>query len=259
MIFNGETCTHIQAPALCAFLSKLHLNRGTLRSIIFGPPEYSGLQLLDLCTTEGISQLNLLIGHLRAKDEISQLILIDPSIIQLITGATTCFFHLEFQKYAKWIGIGRLISELDLKFHIRQAYVLVPTQEKDFSLTAIFLQLKVPLRHMKILNSYRLYLQGITLADVVTVDGRKLMESAPEGAREADRQGSLSWPAQQRPDNSSWNLWRNILLSLTSHRKLQQPLGPWIAPSYQQWRWFKNPKSIATAPCNKSVNYSGLL
>jgi len=91
MTFTQDECNFIQSPALCATLSKLHLNQNTARSIIFGPSLYGGLSIPALYPLQGIGQLQLLVHHLSSKDEISSLILIDLSYIQLLTGATTPF------------------------------------------------------------------------------------------------------------------------------------------------------------------------
>jgi hypothetical protein len=43
-----QQCRYIQAPALAAFLPKMHLNRHTPHAIVFGEPKYGGLSLPDL-------------------------------------------------------------------------------------------------------------------------------------------------------------------------------------------------------------------
>jgi hypothetical protein len=43
-------CDRIQAPALRATLSKLHVNRNTSRAIVFGPANFAGLSLPSLYT-----------------------------------------------------------------------------------------------------------------------------------------------------------------------------------------------------------------
>jgi hypothetical protein len=72
-------CDSIQAPALRATLSKLHLNINTARPIVFGPAKYAGLSLPSLYMNASIGQLRLLLGHLRLKDKTAHLILIENS------------------------------------------------------------------------------------------------------------------------------------------------------------------------------------
>jgi hypothetical protein len=94
MTFSQEDCSYIQSPALCATLSKLHLNKNMARTIIFGPSQYCGLSIPSLYTLQGIGQLHLLVHHLSTKDEISTLMLIDLSYVQLLTGTTMFFLQL---------------------------------------------------------------------------------------------------------------------------------------------------------------------
>jgi hypothetical protein len=75
-------CRHIQAPALAAFLTKLHLNRHMPRAVPFAGPRYSGLSIPELYTNQGYGQLKLLIGHLKLRDEAGDLILIQISHLQ---------------------------------------------------------------------------------------------------------------------------------------------------------------------------------
>jgi len=79
---------------MAAFLPKIGLNRHTARSIVHGPVKFGGLELPDLYTDQGIGQLRLLIGHMLAGDQTSNLMAIAISYLQLIVGAKTPFFQL---------------------------------------------------------------------------------------------------------------------------------------------------------------------
>ncbi len=78
-------CIAIQAPALCAFLPKIHINRNTVRSIIFSPEELGGLAFPHIYMEQGISKLQLFLGHLRLQDKTGKLIEIGMTYIQLLT------------------------------------------------------------------------------------------------------------------------------------------------------------------------------
>jgi hypothetical protein len=179
MTFTRDECNFIQSPALRATLSKLHLNQNTARSIIFGPSLYGGLSIPDLYFFQGIGQLQLLIHHLSSKDEISSLILIDLSYVQLLTGATTPFLHLQHKRYSQWFECGWVMSiweftsTLKLELHIRQAFHPKLSREHDVAIMEVFLFLSLPPTTLKILNACRCYLQVITVADIATADGKK--------------------------------------------------------------------------------------
>jgi hypothetical protein len=81
-LLTPSQCRTIQAPALAAFLPKLHLNRHSPRAVLFPGPRYGGLSLPDLYDDQGIGQLRLLLGHLKLGDDTGQLITISsPRVV----------------------------------------------------------------------------------------------------------------------------------------------------------------------------------
>jgi hypothetical protein len=105
-----QQCDHIQLPAVCTVLPKLHINRNTARSIVFGPLELGGFTLPNVFTAQCISQIRLLIGHLQWGDKTSVLLRISMSYLQLIIGSDKSFFQLQYPHYSKWIEHGWLTS-----------------------------------------------------------------------------------------------------------------------------------------------------
>jgi hypothetical protein len=57
---------------------------------------YGGLSLPELYTDQGYHQMQLLIGHMKLKDQNGDLIYIDLTNIQLATGAIDPFFSLPY-------------------------------------------------------------------------------------------------------------------------------------------------------------------
>jgi hypothetical protein len=105
-----QQCKHVQAPALAALTSKMHMNRHTSHHILFGDFQYGGLSLPDLYTDQGFGQLKLLMGHLKLEDNTGDLILIMISHLQLHVGSGTPFFALLYPHYARWIITNWLTS-----------------------------------------------------------------------------------------------------------------------------------------------------
>ncbi|MFO0446266.1 MAG: hypothetical protein ACK51L_01245, partial [bacterium] len=94
---------------LMALLPKLHVNRNTARSIVFGVEKYGGLGLPNLYIVQGVDKLKLFLGHLRIQDRTGNLIHIDMSYIQLLTGSGTLFLNQPADSYL-WIDSGWLQS-----------------------------------------------------------------------------------------------------------------------------------------------------
>jgi len=86
------------------------------------------------------------------------------------------------------------------------------------------------------INSCRVYLQVITISDIMDAAGIRILPSAFLGHRDPSRSSSLHWPAWQRP--SGWSSWHSLLQHISTRGRLLQELGQWLAPSHQKWQWF---------------------
>jgi hypothetical protein len=231
LFLREQECVTIQSPALRATLSKPHLNKNTSCAIIFGPPTYGGLNLPNLYTSQGISQLTLLLGHLRIGDATGSLMLIDLSHLQVQVGSSTLFLNLPYHNYANWTESGWLpsiwqfLNRANLKIFIRKAYVPQLQRKHDIALLDFFLLLKYKPAVLKILNSCRLYLQVIFLSDITTASGTEIEDDAKQGKRFLDRESTFGWPTQQRPSPLAWKQWREALRYLEEGPRLKQPLG----------------------------------
>jgi hypothetical protein len=88
LTLTEEECVTLQSPALLALLPKLHMNRHTACSIIFGPTLYGGLALPSLYGQQCYGQLRFFLGHVRLEDTTGRLILINLSYLQLLSSTT---------------------------------------------------------------------------------------------------------------------------------------------------------------------------
>jgi hypothetical protein len=68
-----------------ALLPKLHLNRHTSRTIIFGPVDIGGLALPTLYGMQAYGQLRYFLGHIRLNDTTGHLILVSLAYLQLLS------------------------------------------------------------------------------------------------------------------------------------------------------------------------------
>ena len=61
------------------------------------------------------------------------------------------------------------------------------------------------------LNRCRLFLQVVTLAEMLDGTSDKICNMACDGHRNFTRKSALLWPVQPRPDDNHWKLWRQAL------------------------------------------------
>jgi hypothetical protein len=241
MSLSETQCHQIQSPALSALLPKLHLNRHTARSIIHGPMLYGGMSLPSFYTLQGLHQLKFLLGHLRAQDKTSKLILIAHGFLQLTIGTTTNFMNLPFHRthplgISSWLtSVWRFMDRLKIKLDMAQAWFPQSPKGNDINLMDYFLAKCTPIDHLQSINRCRLYLQLINLSDMTSADGRYLIPQAVQGHRLKDRRSTLAWPTQQRPSRADWQIWSNALSPLSSSGVLIRPVDMCLRQSHQEW------------------------
>ncbi len=249
LTLTKKQCDYIQAPTVSAILSKLHMNQNTARAIVFGPIQYAGLGLPSLYTNESIGQLRLLLGHLRLQDKTAKLILIDLSYIQVLVGSSKRFLNLSYNIYnycteSGWlISIWQLLSEINLKIAIRQAYVPSPLRENDIALMDYIVTLNVSNKILKRINRCRVHLQVIFLSDICSADGSFILPCYKQGRQDSYRRSTLDWPRQPSPPRQDWALWSRTLCHLETAGKLSKPLGSWVAMGHQKWSSFYDPST----------------
>jgi hypothetical protein len=223
-------CDKLMTPVLQAILPKMHINQNTLRAIIHGPEELGGLALPHLHAIQGIDKIKLFVGHLRLNDRSAKLIHIDLTYIQIITGIGEFFSNKDCTPYS-WVEKGWLTSlwefasQVKLTFSYPSAWQPPLPRQGDISLTDFFLSLKLSPKEMELLNQCRLYLQVLTLSDIVAANGLFILQHAKDGVKDNTRESRLRWPNQGKPTANDWTTWRSTLSALESYGRLKSPLG----------------------------------
>jgi hypothetical protein len=241
---SERNCHEIQSPAINAVLPKMHVNRNTSHSIIFGPKTLGGLGLPHLYTYSNISKLQLFTGHLRLQDKTGKLIMIGLSHMQLLVGTGTLFLNEQYDKYSKEVPEGWLTSvwgfssKAKLTFDIADHWLPVSQRQGDKFLMELFHHQSHPSTIISILNRCRIYLNVITVADIVSADGTHILPWVKQGHRHKDRHSTLNWPNQEKPPPKDWKIWTQALSRLETREKLTDPLGCWTGPSHQTWHGY---------------------
>lgn len=93
-------------------------------------------------------------------------------------------------------------------------------------------------KQLQLINNCRLYLQIVTLAEIVTNDGKQILQyyTKPNSKANLDanaNQWSTSTyrcPQQNMPNNKAWRVWKQLLNGITDPltKDLKQPMGQWI-------------------------------
>jgi hypothetical protein len=149
--------------------------------------------------------------------------------------------------YRNWIDSFWLVSFWNF---LHKAQLLITTtkhwlpklvREHDKVLMDYFIALGYSAPTLGALNCCRIYLQVITLSDIVSADGTCIIPDIFHGLPLLDRCSTLKWPCRQRPPNTEWGIWQSALRPLQPRNKLTYPLGKWTThESHQLWNWFQD-------------------
>jgi ribonuclease HI len=240
-----KQCHHIQAPALAALLPKLHLNRHTPHAVVFGNTRYGGIGIPAMYTDQGFQQLKYLTGHLHLCDDVGKLIQIHLSEYHLSLGIQQLFLSAPFAHYAKFVdnywltSVWQYASRIQLKIDVENHWVPTICRAGDTILMDYAFALHLHPKSIKLLNQCRLYLQVLSLSDIVDASGSYIIGEYCTGKRPADRVSNLKWPIQSCPLREAWTVWKNFLQHFHTHGKLSLPLGHWTGHTHQTWFTFE--------------------
>jgi hypothetical protein len=241
-------CQHLTSIILMALLPKLHVNRNTSRNIVHGPVTLGGMAIPDLYASQGIDKVHLFLRHLRLGDTVGDVLAIALSQTQLIAGAKQFILNKDSRSYS-WIDHGWLrtlwsfLNDADLKIAYQHRWFPQRSRLGDIFLMDYFISGNLKTDALRALNRYRMYLQVVTLLDIILADGSYILPEVKIGAQVQYRHSSLNWPIQGKPRSLDWILWEQELQYLEEGGKLRKPLGNWLCMPHQKWTTFYDTKN----------------
>jgi hypothetical protein len=158
------------------------------------------------------------------------------------------FLNKNYETYS-WVEMGwitflwEFVSQVKLTFSYPSAWRPPLPWQDDIFLIDFFISLRVPHKELEALNHCRLYLQVLTLSDIVAANARFILIRAKDGVKDSTRVSCLRWPEQGRPTSKDWATWRSTLSELESHGRLKSPLGNWVSDPHQPWVHFMDDQS----------------
>jgi len=187
LTFSEEECNSIQSPTLMAFLLKIHLNRHTARSIVFGSYRFGGLNIKSLYSIQSLGQITLFV----------------LSYLQLAAGSTISVLNLLAKTYKGWtdniwlLSFWKFLNKVGLLITISQLWLPMLTRWSNVALMDFFIEQGFSANVLGTLNHCRLYLQVLTLSNIVSADGLCIVPDVFIGIPLSDRKSTLRWPCQQ--------------------------------------------------------------
>jgi len=235
--FSADDLHVIQQPTDRELLHILGLKEHFPRAVLHAPTLLGGMGCPTFHAQHVADKIVLFVHHMRENESIAEVLRASMSMTQLECGVTTPFFSLPAETWhdlvtKTWIthiwneceprGIEILFSDT--------IWTPEAQRQHDYPLMELAENLYGNCIHLYNINQCRLALQVTFLSDIVSVDGRRILQAyyTGKGHKFAGRQTRLNWPPIGTLPSSHWNLWREFLERLCgTSLRLPQPLGGW--------------------------------
>ena len=234
-------------PVKDVLLHTLGLNKKFPLALVHSGPGDLGLGIDEFAATQGIAQLQLLLGHLNMMDRTGNLIGITLGTLELEIGLGKCpLWHpyvatLEHVTPTWLTSISSFLHQTGCRVETRVARQVEPQRENDQFIMQIALDGQYD---MNKIQQCRLRLRVCTLADICDASGRRIERWALTGS---GRDSTLKWIRQGEPSAAAWREWRRMIKSLLKsanmsgslHLRNAYRLRRWY-DTHQIWEWLGN-------------------
>ena len=214
------------------------------------PASLNGLALPHPYVEQGIAHIGLVLTHGAIDTPTGSLLRASLEQAQLEVGIGTSFLSEPFDMYGflltdcLWKTIWSFISEhrISLAFG-DQVLPKRQRQGDEFIMQLLVQQDTLSCSDLISCNRCRLAIEAVTLADIVTGDGKRIHGNYIGAHPSPTHRSQYEFPVE-KPSPKDVECWRRGLVLLTSatyELPTHDILGPWIAIPHRDWEWFYHP------------------
>lgn len=196
----------MQSLMMATILNQLGYNRNFPHAVAFAPAHVFGIGLVNLCTEQGLFQLQALLDYMGTEHKVGNVMLIILRHLQVEAGVSfdllsqpsiplvylTDYWILYLRRFCATRGIVTLRVS-------RNSRVPSPVRVGDQILMDVALTLGFSRRELIDLNFARIYLRATTVSDISSADGRALRSWTWHGQRIPNRYGLINFFRQPPP------------------------------------------------------------
>ena len=192
----------------------MNFNRNTSRIAVYGPRRLGGIGLTHGYARQGAESVCHLLTHIRWGGDLGTVMMSVLSQVQLLSGRGVSILEKPIQRpkrnankkvhIYKWhhLGIGwfqsmsMFLHTINGSIILKNLWTPQPVRERDSILIDDFRNaIKLSEWEWAQVNSVRLWLRALTVADITDPSGRNIEAWARVGSRRLE--SNLSWPRQE--------------------------------------------------------------
>ena len=235
--FTEPQLIQIQKKIIGPCLTASGYNSKMPRAVVFGTSLYGGMNWTSPLVMQMYEQIKIIIGSIRLSDTVGKLLLLQLQWLQLQAGTEAPILDTDKEiPYLQSCWLQSLHSRLvntAINIKVVKQWIPKPRREDDFVIMD-YVRNNLPETHWAAINQCRLYLEAITLSDLVTFDGTTIPDSIFQVRRY--RKSRLRFPHQKRPPKQSRAKWQYLVRYISDESGLlYTPLGRWLRKPYQEF------------------------
>ena len=245
--FTKEECNSIIGPVLWEGLPKAGIVRSISRAIVYGPIDRGGLGLPNLFYLQLQRHIERLMRYGHISDHTTGFL--DRCSLEQTTLELGLPGHPFDHSFAAWqrnmtkTWLTRTWEDMQtvcISLHPNTPTIPLLRDGDSFLMSRFYDSgIRSP-DTLLLLNETRMFLNAVTLADIVTADGKSIQLTGWSGSLACGRRQLYDWPRCAPPSSRHIQHWQAALISTFGidhrHHNLPVPLGKWTSDSFQaQW------------------------
>ena len=218
------------------------------KAIRHGTTENLGLQIPCMYKTQGILKTMKYLTFITSDSILGKMLRLCEETIKLELGLpgnlySTPYSKTHFLTTQSWIkNLWEFTSthNITLQDHSPPLHT---SSNKDKFIMEICLQNNLPRRDLININKCRKFLKVLTVADIITGDGKYIIASVKQGQRSSAYTSNMTWPNQRDPGHKAWASWRKAIRNLLEYNSQLMPtLQPshWKEHKQKTLNWYYN-------------------
>ena len=244
--FTRKQCDAIMLPVYSRILPKMGFNRHLPSVYRYAPLSHQGQALPHMLVMQGTAQISTFLSHMSKSTYVGDIVECCLESASLEIGVGGNIFSLDFDLY------GHLLTDCWVKvlweFCWRHNISMLgeyswPTLSRvhDRFLMQMLVEDENTLftrGEIRLLNRCRLYLNVMSLSDIGSGDGKKVVLDCMRGIKDNDRRSSWLWPNQACPSAREWCVWRRCIRQIWAPQaslNFTTSLLHWLSGGHQQW------------------------
>jgi hypothetical protein len=238
---------YIMAPILTSTLPKAGFVRTYKRDVLFAPHSSLGMGLRYPYHNQFLKQLLVAVGQIQHATVTSSLLLASAKQLKLEVGFPGVLANIpydtvgDYMTLTWWKDLLVYLHAHSIRIHDDASQLLANTTDDEF-LMPRFIRYGYCKTELRLLNECRMFLQVVTLSDILSMNGTTIKDWAWTGSTARPYSTPLQWP--RSPDRLSalhWATWQRALQTSflgPSGLRVRVCMGLWFPARLEHWDWY---------------------